>query len=180
MIDYSLSLRPVNPGNTESEKKVFASAQAREILDIEDLADHIQEHGSPYTADIIVGVARKLVSCIREQLLAGNKVGLGRMGSFYVTFSGEGVDNADDFNPQTHIESVNVRWERGDYFENLKDDTTFNLVFTRKEQAEQKKAMKAALNEEMANGATGSGEGTGEGTGGGGSNDNPGGGDVTE
>ena len=106
----------------------------------------------------------------------GNLLDMGSLGTFRVTLSGEGVDDADDFNPQTHIESVNVRWERGRHFENLKADTTFNLVATRKEQAEQKKAMKAALNEEMANGAAGSGEGTG----GGGSNDNPGGGDVTE
>ena len=177
MIDYSLGLRPVNPGDAESEKKVYASAQAREVLDIEDLADHIQEHGSPYTADIIVGVVRKVVSCIREQLLAGNKVGLGRLGSFYVTFSGEGVDDATEYNPQNQISDVNVRWERGKQFENLKSQATFNLVETREKQAAQRRALKAALNDEMGV-TTDSGDDSGAGSGsGGGDGDDSG---VTE
>lgn len=177
MIDYSLSLRAVNPGDAESEKKVFAAAQAREVLDIEDLADHIQEHGSPYTADIIVGVVRKVVSCIREQLLAGNKVNLGRLGAFYLTFSGEGVDDATEFNPLTDISRVNVRWERGKQFDNLKSQATFNLVDTREKQAAQRKALKAALNDEMGV-TTDSGDDSGAGSGsGGGDGDDSG---VTE
>ncbi len=149
MIDYSLGLRVANPNETETEKKVYPYPQVRKVIDMEELADHIQEHGSPFTADIIVGVAIKLVSCIREQLLAGNKVALGKLGAFYVTFSSEGVADAEKFSPIDNIKSVNVRWDCGDSFVDLKREAQFNYVSSRKAQAENKRNEKQALNREL-------------------------------
>ena len=54
MIDYSLGLRPVNPGDAESEKKVYASAQAREVLDIEDLAAQCPGEESRYGKVLVI------------------------------------------------------------------------------------------------------------------------------
>ena len=148
MIDYSLGLRKTNPSDKDSEKKVYPYPQVREVLTLQKLAKHIAEHGSPYTRDVVVGVVTATVDCIREQLLGGNKVQLGEMGSFYVTFSSEGIDDADKFNPQDHIKSVNVRWDRGRNFAEMKQDAEFNYVASRKQQAQAKKDEKAALNEE--------------------------------
>ena len=167
-INYSLGLRRTNPSDKNSEKKVYAYAQHNEVLNIDQLADHIQEHGSPYTADIIVGIARKLVSCIREQLLLGNKVKLGRLGAFYLTMIGEGADDAEKFNPADLIKNVRVHWEPGKDFLNLVDNAKFRYMTTRKQQAQAKKDEKEALNDSL----------NGEGDNGSG-NDN-GGGDVTE
>ena len=119
MINYSLSARLVNPGDAESEKKIHANAQVHEILDLPKFAKHISQHGSPYTRDVIVGVITAAVDCLREQLLDGNKVSLGELGSFYVTFSGKGADCAEEYNPQTNITKVNVRWEAGAPFKDL-------------------------------------------------------------
>ena len=148
MIDYSLGLRKTNPSDKDSEKKVYPYPQVREVLTLQKLAKHIAEHGSPYTRDVVVGVVTATVDCIREQLLGGNKVQLGEMGSFYVTFSSEGIDDADKFNPQDHIKSVNVRWDRGRNFAEMKQDAEFNYVASRKQQAQAKKDEKAAPNEE--------------------------------
>ena len=149
MINFSLGTRASNPGDAESAKKVYAYAQARETLNIMQLAKHIQQHGSPYTRDIIVGVLTKTVDCIREELLNGNKVQLGEMGAFYVTISSKGVDNALEFDQNSHIKSVNVRWERGREFKDLLSDATFHYVTTREQQIAARKAEKAALNEEI-------------------------------
>lgn len=149
MIDYSLGLRASNPQMTDSEKKAYAYAQARETLNITQLAKHIQDHGSVFTKDTIVGCITAVVDCIREQLLAGNRIQVGDLGTFYVTLSSDGVANAHEFNPATHISAVNVKWDCGTGFDDLRQDATFNLVSTRKEQREQKKLMKEALNEEM-------------------------------
>lgn len=167
-INYSLGLRRSNPSDKNSEKKVYAYAQHNDVLDIDQLADHIQEHGSPYTADIIVGIARKLVSCIREQLLLGNKVKLGRLGAFFLTVIGEGADDSEKFNPADQIKNVRVHWEPGKDFLNLVDNAKFRYMTTRKQQAQARKDEKTALNDSL-NGESGNGSGN--------NND---GGDVTE
>ena len=159
MIDYSLGLRKTNPSDKDSEKKVFPYPQVREVLSLQKLARHIADHGSPYTRDVVVGVVTATVDCIREQLLCGNKVQLGEMGSFYVTFSSEGIDDADKFKPQDHIKSVNVRWDRGRNFAEMKQDAEFNYVASRKQQAQAKKDEKSSLNEATGGGSSSGNEG---------------------
>lgn len=184
MIDFSLGLRSCNPGDADSPKKAYAYSQARQILNIMTIGRHIQQHGSVYTRDVVVGVLTKAVDCIREELLNGNKVNLGELGSFYVTLSSEGVDNVLDFNPDHHITSVNVRWEPGESFRDLLPDADFHYVTTREQQAVAKKTEKEALNLELGyepisdNGGSNSGSGnstggnTGGNSGGGGNDDN--------
>lgn len=169
MIDYSLSARLSNPQDKASEKKIYANAQAREVITLGKFAKHISEHGSPYTRDVVVGVITAMVDCLHEQLLLGNKVQLGELGSFYVRLSSRGVDNAEDFNAASDVTAVNVRWDRGQNFGDLLQDADFNLVTTREQQAEAKRASKAAANTsagQTTSGSTGQQPGTG-GTGGG-------------
>ena len=54
--------------------KVYARAKNNEPIDIEGLAKHIAQHGSPYTKDVILGVLSKIASCIRELVLDGTPV----------------------------------------------------------------------------------------------------------
>ena len=54
--------------------KVYARAKNNKPIEIEELAKHIQSHGSPYTKDIIIGVLSKIAGCIRELVLDGNPV----------------------------------------------------------------------------------------------------------
>ena len=83
------------------------------------------------------------VDCLREMLLNGYKIEMGDLGSFYISFSSEGTLTAKDFNPIHHIKSVNVNWQRGIDFLNMKEDAEFNLVAIR---AVQKKVIKAVKN----------------------------------
>ena len=54
--------------------KVYARAKNDKPIDIDGLARHIAEHGSPYTKDVILGVLSKIAGCIRELVLDGTPV----------------------------------------------------------------------------------------------------------
>lgn len=139
MIDYSVAARP-NPQDRDAEPKFYASAQCSKVMNLDEFAKHISSHGSVYSRADVAAILTLAVDCLREMLLNGYKIQLGDLGNFYVSFKSIGTLNAADFNPVLHIKAVNVNWERGDDFMNLKKDSEFNLVAIR---AFQKKVLKA-------------------------------------
>ena len=142
MIDYSVSGR-INPKEKEMPPKYYASAQTNKIVSLDEFSKHIASHGCVYKRADIAAVLTMAVDCLREMLLNGYKIELGDLGSFYVSLSSEGTLTAKEFNPIHHIKSVNVNWERGLSFQNMKEDAEFNQVAIR---AVQKKVMKAVKN----------------------------------
>lgn len=144
MMDYSVSARP-NPLDKNDPPRYYAFAQSSQVMNIDEFAKHIATHGCVYKRADIAAVLTMAVDCLREMLLNGVKVQLGDLGSFYVTFSSEGTLSAGEFNPDIHIKSVNVNWERGTEFLNLKEEAKYNLVAIR---AVQKKVLKAVKNGE--------------------------------
>ncbi|MBO4642074.1 MAG: hypothetical protein J5661_04370, partial [Bacteroidaceae bacterium] len=58
---------------------------------------------------------------------------LGELGSFGIGLSTKGAATAALFTAE-NIKKVNVNWERGKLFKNLRDDATFQLVPSRKAQ----------------------------------------------
>lgn len=142
MIKFSTVLRG-NPTDESAPKKAYATAQVSEVITLDRFAQHISEHHSKYGKGDIYCVLIEMVSCMREQLLLGNKVQLGDMGSFFVTINCKGADSLEDFNSGVNIKKVNVNWERGRNFKNLIEDAKFEEVGTRKEQADMLKEKKA-------------------------------------
>ena len=142
MIDYSVSGR-INPKEKEMPPKYYASAQTNKTVSLDEFSKHIASHGCVYKRADIAAVLTMAVDCLREMLLNGYKIELGDLGSFYVSLSSEGTLTAKEFNPIHHIKSVNVNWERGLSFQNMKEDAEFNQVAIR---AVQKKVMKAVKN----------------------------------
>ena len=136
MINYSIVIRSTVPGTkTEeiTETKAYGVAQVSESLTINDFAQHIAQHGSLYGRDVIQGVLVKMVDCMRELLLEGKKIQLGELGSFSVGLSTKGAETAALFTAE-NIKKVNVNWDRGKLFENLRKDASFSLVPSRKAQ----------------------------------------------
>ena len=111
--------------------KFYGAAQQTDCLTLDQFAKHISEHHSKYGKGDIYCVLVEMVSCMREQLLLGNKISLGDMGSFYITLSSKGAEFYDEFSAQ-NITHVNVRWEQGQDFKDLLTDANFELVETRK------------------------------------------------
>ena len=117
----------------EPEVKYYGTAQQQSLLSLEDFAAHISEHHSKYGKGDIYCVLTEMVTCLREQLLLGNKVRLGDLGSFYVSLNTEGTNAAALFSAD-NIKKVNVRWSVGKDFKNLIQDAEFELVPSRKAQ----------------------------------------------
>ena len=142
MIDYSVSGR-VNPKEKDTPPRFYASAQTNKTVSLDEFSKHIASHGCVYKRADIAAVLTMAVDCLREMLLNGYKIELGDMGNFYISLSSEGTLTAKEFNPIHHVKSVNVNWERGRSFLELKEEAEYNLVAIR---AVQKKVMKAVKN----------------------------------
>ena len=145
-IPYSLVLRQVVPGEPEEGNKTFPVAQYAQNLSMNDMAQHMASHGSKYHKGDIISVATQLVDCIREQLLLGNRVNLGDLGTFYVSLKAKVANNAEEFSTSL-IKDVNVRWSPSSQFKSLINEATFTYVGTREAQAEARKAEKELLNQ---------------------------------
>ena len=144
-IPYSLILRQVRPGKPKEGNKTYPVAQIRQVMNLSDMAKHMSSHSSKYDKGDVMAVATQLTSCIREQLLLGNKVQLGDLGAFSVSLKSKSANNAEEFSTSL-IKKVKVRWEPSSEFEDLLNEVTFEYVATRKAQADARKAEKELLN----------------------------------
>ena len=138
MINYSIMIMGTTPGTKKesiTETKAYGTAQVHDVLDFDDFCKHIADHNSPFSKGTIKGVLTDAVACIREQLLAGNKVKLGDLGDFSVELKTEGAVTTDDFSVD-NIKAVNVRWSPGKDFKDLRQDAEFQLVPSRAAQTD--------------------------------------------
>lgn len=145
-IPYSVGVRIVNPSNADSAKKAYAYVQSREIIDNMLLAQHIKEHGSPFSVGTLRGVIDDVCECISEMLLMGNRVNLNRLGTIYVTLTSTGCDKAEDFTA-ANIKSVRPRMSFDDDFVAFLQTAEFEYVTSRKAQADAKKTEKQSVNQ---------------------------------
>lgn len=127
-----------NPSNRDAAKKAYARAQEKEVLDINAFAEHIVSHGCVYSKGDIVGILTMAVSCIRENLLAGNSVKLGDLGKFSLTLKSKGADTYEDFTAE-NIKRVRVKFSAGTDLDNLRQYAQFERVLTKKADADAKK-----------------------------------------
>jgi len=106
-----------------------------EKMSLDDFAEHISGHNSPFSKGVVKGILTDAVSCLREQLLEGKRICLGDLGTFSVELASEGARTTNEFSAQ-NIKEVNVRWSPGKKFKNLRDVATFQLVPNRTAQAD--------------------------------------------
>jgi hypothetical protein len=142
MVNYSIVMRN-NPMDADAAKKAYASAQYAEVMDINRFAEPIASHGCVYKRADIVAILTMAVDCMREQLLAGQKIQLGDLGDFSISINSIGAESSAAYNPAIHAKKLNVNWSAGTRFRNLLVDAVFNLVATRKAARLVVKAQKA-------------------------------------
>ena len=90
----------------------YAKVRALETLNTRKLANHISEHGSIYTPDVVYGVLEKFRSCLVEMLLESKKVKIEGLGIFYTTLENQknGADKKEDYNPSKHMKALHIRF----------------------------------------------------------------------
>ena len=131
-----------NPANPEAPEKAYAKNQVSEIWTLEKFAKHIADHNGVYSRGTAKGVISDMCECLVEQLLNGNKIQLGELGTFGISISSVGADSLDKFTSK-NIKAVNILFAPGVDFENLIGRAEFNLVASRSAQAATLKAEKA-------------------------------------
>ena len=92
--------------------KWYAQIKNLETLNTRKLANHISEHGSIYTPDVVYGVLEKFRSCLIEMLLNSKKVKIEGLGTFYCTLENQkkGAPNKEDFNVNKHLKALHIRF----------------------------------------------------------------------
>ena len=141
MIHFSTAMRG-NPANPDAPKKAYATAQYSQMMTLDKFTEHIASHGCVYSRADIQAVIILAVDCMREQLLAGQRIRLGDLGVFGAGLRSRGAETSSAFTAD-NITEVNVLWRPGDRFRNLREDAEFQQVPTRKAAALVVKAVKA-------------------------------------
>lgn len=92
--------------------KWYAQIKALETLNTRKLAQHISEHGSIYTPDVVYGVLEKFRSCLIEMLLNSKKVKIEGLGTFYCTLENQkgGAQSKDKFNVNSNLKALHIRF----------------------------------------------------------------------
>ena len=139
----------------------YAKVKALETLNTRKLANHISEHGSIYTPDVVYGVLEKFRSCLVEMLLESKKVKIEGLGIFYTTLENQknGADKKEEYNPSKHMKALHIRF--------LPEQTTEENISSREfikkaEFVNVDSLLKAE--EPEGNGGSGSDSGSGSGT----------------
>ena len=142
-IQYSVALMK-NSIHDEDPEKVYANIQQTGVVSLDELAEHITEHNSVFSKGTIIGILTELGVCMRELILQGYKVILGTLGTFAPGISCEGAPTREDFTAQ-NIKDMDINYQPGKSFENLRRDAEFEKTTTRKAQAAALKAENEGL-----------------------------------
>lgn len=141
MINYSVYMMG-NPIKPEMPEKAYAKNQVSEIWTLEKFSKHIADHNGVFSRGTVKGVISDMCECLVEQLLNGNKIQLGELGTFGISISSEGAESIEKFTSK-NIKAVNILFAPGADFENLIGQAQFCLVSSRVAQAATLKAEKA-------------------------------------
>ncbi len=109
MIEYDLK-KNNNKKNVKAYGKYYAKPHISETVDLDELADHMHGHNSPFSAGTIKGILIDAVTHIKELLLMGKNVKLDNLAIFYISIKNKmGAEKADDFTVSKNIEGVRMK-----------------------------------------------------------------------
>ncbi len=92
--------------------KWYGRVKYQESMNTRKLSNHIAEHGSIYTPDVVYGVMEKFRSCLLEMLLNSKKVKIEGLGTFYTTLEcvKGGAVSKDKFNILKDVKGLHIRF----------------------------------------------------------------------
>ena len=157
-------LKQNNAKGSSVKGKWFARQKTVETLNTRKMANHIAEHGSIYTPDVVFGVLEKFRSCLLEMLLNSKRVKIDGLGIFFTTLENTegGAAKKEDFMPQRNLKGLHIRF--------LPDSTTETDIssreFIKKAEFVNAETFAGSLTEDEPS-AGGNGSGSGSGSGGG-------------
>ena len=139
--------------------KWFAHSKSVETMNTRKLAQHIAEHGSVYTTDVVFGVLEKFRSCLVEMLLENKRVKIDGLGTFFTTIENEagGAQKKEDFNVGKNLKALHIRFiPEGEQELNIS-----SREFIKKAEFVNVDTLKGEKKEETPSNGSGSGSGSG-------------------
>ena len=109
-IEMQYDLRQNSNENSTVYGKWFPKAVRRSTLNLRGLSDHISEHGSIYTRDVVQGVLSKFTTCLIELVQQGVACKLDGLGTFYPTLEAKGADTPISYNINEYLKGVHLRF----------------------------------------------------------------------
>ena len=95
MIEYSVYMMK-SPMKPDEGPKAYAKNQIREVWNLDKFCKHIASHNSGYSRGLVKAILSDMCDCLVEQLLNGNKVKLGELGTFYNSIRNDGKKAVSD------------------------------------------------------------------------------------
>ena len=157
--------------------KWFAHSKTVETLNTRKLSQHISEHGSIYTPDVVFGVLEKFRSCLVEMLLESKRVKIDGLGTFFTTIENEagGAQKKDEFNVNKNLKALHIRFmPEGEQIMNIS-----SREFIKKAEFINIETLKGETKEATPSNGGGSGSGSGSSSQSGNQGGNTGGGSYT-
>ena len=92
--------------------KWYGRVKYLESMNTRKLSNHIAEHGSIYTPDVVYGVMEKFRSCLVEMLLESKRVKIEGLGTFYATIecAKGGALTKEKFSVLKDIKGLHIRF----------------------------------------------------------------------
>ena len=107
MIYYKL--HQDNRRNAANPGAWYARPAAGQVYDLEDLAEHMAAHDTPFSKGVIYGVLTDMVECIQELTLQGVSVKIPDLAIFSVGFKSTGAETVKEFNAAENIKAYKLR-----------------------------------------------------------------------
>ena len=151
-------LKQNNIKNSKVKGKWFAHGKTVEVLNTRKMANHISEHGSIYTPDVVFGVLEKFRSCLLEMLLNSKRVKIDGLGIFFTTLENEagGAAKKEDFSPSKNLKGLHIRFLP----DQMAETNISSREFIKKAEFVNAEAFAGALVEDEPSSGSGSGSGS--------------------
>ena len=115
-IAMGINLRKNKNSVSTAYGKYYPEVDTKKTLSLRGFAQHMADHGSIYTRDVVEGVLLKITDCLPELVAQGVPVQLGSLGTFYPTAEVEkdgAVQNIaamDSLNPNDVVKAIHIRF----------------------------------------------------------------------
>lgn len=94
--------------NSTNYGKIYGRAKNDKPINIDALAEHIADHGSVYTVDVVKGVLTKVAKCIKELVLIGTPVKIDDLCIFKGAVTSKPANDVETYDLNTHIKTVRM------------------------------------------------------------------------
>ncbi|MBP3757602.1 MAG: DNA-binding protein [Prevotella sp.] len=98
-----------NRRNATNKGAWYARPVITQTYSLEDLAQHMAEHDTPFSKGAIYGVLTDMVKCIQELTLDGVAVKIPNLAIFSVGLKSGSAGSVKDFNAAEHIKAFKLR-----------------------------------------------------------------------